>query len=74
VGFPELFLGMKLIDVIVEKTDRHIKQSLHSHKLSGRSIAGARKGEMYVVLAFFMLIGVVQKSTLQSLQKGQFSQ
>ncbi|PNF24933.1 hypothetical protein B7P43_G09365 [Cryptotermes secundus] len=66
----KLFFDKELIETIVTETNRYAEQFIRGREPSVRSHSKAWKpvteGEIYVVLGLFMLMGIVQKPTLQS--------
>ncbi|PNF32813.1 hypothetical protein B7P43_G04498 [Cryptotermes secundus] len=70
VDVLKLFFDKELIETIVAETNRYAEQFLWGREPSVRSHSKAwkpmTKGEIYVVLGLFMLMGIVQKPTLQS--------
>jgi hypothetical protein len=66
-------------DEIGQETNKYAKQFLNICKLPSRSIARSQKpvtkGEIFVALGLFMLIGIIEKPTLRSYfitKKGNF--
>ncbi|XP_021932761.1 piggyBac transposable element-derived protein 4-like [Zootermopsis nevadensis] len=72
VNVFKLFFTHELISLIVRETNRYAEQCINSRSLPIPFRSRMREwkplsdDEMYVVLALFMLIGIVQKPTLRS--------